>query len=359
MADDVFRWAVLGAGGVSRKFVLALPHAERRHAVHVVASRDREDAAAFAEANAVAHIADDYEAAANFEGVDAVYVATPPFLHEEHALAAIRAGRPVMVEKPFALDAAAAARIAEAARSAGVFCMEGLWSRFMPLMRRVATMIDEGEIGTVRMLDASFLGATTPEASPSQFDPGKGGGALMHRGVYPLSLARMFLGPVVETRANARLGESGVDEDCALVLTHASGAVSTIRASLGVNGASGVSIHGEGGTISFAPVYRASSARIETAEAEGRGGLPRGLERVRETGWFQRVERLVGSAFVTEGLAARRIDAPYAGNGTGHEADALAAAVEAGERESAVMPLDQSIECLAVIDAARAAWARR
>jgi predicted dehydrogenase len=117
--------------------------------------------------------------------VAAVYVATPAALHEEHALMAIAAGTAVLVEKPLAHNAAAALRIAEAARAAGVFAMEAMWTRFLPLTVTLHDRLTAGALGEPRAFAAEFMGSDRPDAGTSRFDPVQGG-ALLHRGVYPV-----------------------------------------------------------------------------------------------------------------------------------------------------------------------------
>ncbi|MEL6196601.1 MAG: Gfo/Idh/MocA family oxidoreductase, partial [Pseudomonadota bacterium] len=274
---QTFRWAVLGTGAVSRRFVLGLRACERPAEVAVVAGRDAEAARRFARSLGIARHAESYEAAAGDDGVDAVYVATPPSLHEAHAMAAINAGRPVLIEKPMAMDAAGAARIAELAQRRGIFCMEAMWTRFLPALRRATEMAAEGVLGELRGFHGGFFGALTPDPAVSQFDPARGGGALMHRGVYAVSLARRFLGPVVKVDAVARIGATGVDEDCALMLTHATGAVSSIEASLVTNAPSEAVLRGTEGTLRLAPIYR-PDAVIHARTVAGKPGGARRFE---------------------------------------------------------------------------------
>ena len=147
-----FRWAILGTGGVSRKFAAA--------------SRTPENDDRFARETGAEAM--DYEQAAACRDAAAVYVATPPSLHEAHACAARAADKPVLVEKPFALDAAAAARIRDAARGAGVFCMEAMWTRFLPLMDSVRDEIAAGRLGPLRGFVGGFTGNAAPDPAESR-----------------------------------------------------------------------------------------------------------------------------------------------------------------------------------------------
>ena len=355
----MFRWGIVGTGAVSRNFLLGLRAAATPSTVHGVTSRDAANAERFAAELGVPQVFADADALAADEGIDALYVATPPSEHEAHALAAIRAGRPVLVEKPFAADAAAAKRIADAARDRQVFCMEGMWTRFLPVLDELRARLAAGEIGEIRTLRGDFLAANEPDRGRSLFDPARGGGALRHRGVYPLSLARWLLGPVESLQATARLGATGVDEDCTLVLQHGSGAISTLRASLRTAGACDLTVHGTRGTIHLEdPIYRPSALRITPVRAHAGGGDAAGrFEALRHSelaqGLKQRVQGLARSVGPRTGT---RVARHFRGNGFHYEADALMTAVAEGRLESERMPLDESVEIMTLVDRARAAW---
>ena len=353
MAESAFCWAILGTGAVARRVALALrlvPGAE----LAAVASRDPENARAFAAALG-GRAVQSYEAAV--EGVDAVYVATPPALHEAHAGLAIAAGRAVLVEKPLAADAAAAGRIAAAADRAGVFAMEAMWTRFLPLVAAVRDRVAAGAIGEVRGFDGAFLAATRPDAGTSLYDPARGGGALLNRGVYPLSLARLLLGPVAETRALARLGGTGVDEEAVLALRHASGAVSTLRASLRTAGEPATMIYGTAGTIRLSgPVWRPTGATLTPVRAGAGMAPPARFEALRETPLAQALSRRAAPLrrLLKGGGAAIR--APLRGSGYQYQLAEVMACVRRGATGSDLMPLAESVEILEVIDAARGQW---
>jgi len=353
-----FRWAILGTGAVARKFALDLRQLGDRAALQVVASRTAGNATRFAADLGVADVAPDYAAAVTAD-VDAVYIATPPAQHEDHALLAIAAGRAVLIEKPIALDADAAARIAAAAGAARVFCMEAMWTRFQPLLDTVKTRIDAGEIGDLRGFEARFMAASQTDPQASLFDPARGGGALMHRGIYPLSLARFLLGPVADAQSLGRVGDTGVDEDSALMLRHESGAISTLRASLRANGPDGMAIYGTAGTLHVTgPVWRPTGAVLKhTRPGSAAPGAVRRFEAFRESGTGLRLSGALGQLRGALGRGQARIRAPFSGNGYHYEAEAVMQAVRQGQTEDPRMPLSQSIEIMQIIDAARAGWA--
>lgn len=347
-----FRWGLLGAGPVARKFALGL-RALPDMTVAAVASRDPANAARLAAA-----VAPDATALESLEAmagaaVDAVYVSLPPAARGAHVEACLAAGLPTLVEKPFAADAQGARALAAAARAAGTFCMEGLWTRFLPAAARLKAMADEGAFGRLRLVAGGFGIAERPDPARSLFDPARGGGAIGHRGVYPLSLACFLLGPPVEVRAEGTVGPTGVDDHAALLVRHAGGGVSTTWSSLVVSGGARLELHGEAGSAALeGPVYR--PFRLTTRRVAPRDGEPRGggrFEALKEGGVAhglrQRLAALAGLA--TRGAPGVR----YAGNGYGHEAEALRRCVRAGLTECPVMPLDESVAIVAAMDAAR------
>jgi predicted dehydrogenase len=349
MEPNVTRWAILGTGMVSRKFVLGLRPLGAAARVSTVASRDQTKARSFAATFGIPTPAPDYAAAVAREDVDAVYVATPPSEHEAHALMAIAAGKAVLVEKPFALNAAAAARIADAARIAGVFCMEAMWTRFMPLMEEVRGLIAHGALGELRSMQGCFMDSDLPGTGASLFDPARGGGALMHRGVYPLSLARHLLGPIAEVRAVGRIGDSGVDEDCSVILRHDTGAITTLTASLRSPGPNSLVLAGTRGMLELAaPIYRPRRAKLTVVNP--RSGSKREspwLERLRESNLAQRLNQALSTG------GGQMIRKPYGGNGYHYQAVEVARNLQARKIVSGLMPLGESVEIMAAIDAAR------
>ena len=354
MIDRPFRWAILGTGPVARKFTLGLRRVGAE--AWTIASRDPAHARAFAADLGVPHVAESYDAAARSD-VDALYIATPATLHEAHAMLGIRSGRAILIEKPLAPDATAARRIARAAEEANVFAMEALWTRFQPLVLALRDRIRAGEIGTPQAFEAAFLGATVPDPEMSLFDAARAGGALLHRGIYPLSLAQFLMGPVTEAVSMARIGETGVDEETAMTLRHASGAISTIRASLRSSGEPPVSIRGTRGTIVVeGPVWRPTGAVLHITHA-GRGmAAPARFETLREKPAIQAVSRRVMPVLRSLKNRGIRIPARLEGTGYQYEAAAVMRAVRDGSTSSDIMPLADSIAALDLIDGARAGW---
>ncbi len=348
----MFRWGVIGSGFAARKFVLGLRRSKDMKAV-LVYSRTERNAQSFAVDLGVGEVLVDLDRAVGSASVDAFYIATPPSEHCGQALACLSQGKPVLIEKPFAPTRADAEAIASKARRCGVFCMEGMWTQFLPLVDRVRKLLAEGAVGEPRSLTASFGVANRPEPSDNQFRSDLGGGALMHRGVYAIAFAFDLLGPADLAASVATIGATGVDEDCSVVLRHHGGALSTLRASLRAPLPNDVSVEGTRGLLRVCPpIFR--PFRLELAKAEPAGRGRRGsqfVEAIREGALAQSVQQRVAGS--RRGAA---IVAHYSGNGYHYEAEEVARCVKEGLTQSERMPLDQSVRFAELMEEARNAW---
>ena len=355
----MFRWGIIGAGYAARKFVLGLRKSDGGKAT-LVCSRTEANARAFARDFGIANVELSVEEAVRSSDVDAFYIATPPSAHREQAVACLWAGKPVLVEKPFAASGGDAEAIAAAARSSGTFCMEGMWTRYLPLLEELRAKIRGGAIGTPRSFSGSFGASNLPDPSESLFDPALGGGALLHRGIYPLAMAFDLLGGGELVAAVATLGATGVDEDCVLAIRHQGGALSTVRASLRAPLPNDLTIEGTHGAIHVhAPIFRPFRLTLTKTRptSRSRGGNPR-LEKIREGTFAQTAQqRLRAWAPRLGSRGTQTLMRTYAGNGYQYEADEVMRCVLMGAKESGLMPLGQSVAMAALMDQARASWA--
>ncbi|WP_295128024.1 Gfo/Idh/MocA family protein [uncultured Leifsonia sp.] len=316
------RWGVIGPGGIAADFTDAL-HAHTTQRMVACGSRSADRSAAFAAAHGVERAHGSYDALVADPEVDVVYVATPHSEHLEHALLAIRAGKHVLIEKPIAATAEQARVIAEAARQAGVFAMEAMWTRYLPQTDIVRQLLDSGALGEVRVVTADFGGRAPFDPAGRLWNPALAGGALLDLGVYVVSWASFALGAPAGIIATGTLAPTGVDEQVALVLSSARGGQALLSTGL------------LAGTPSLATIV-GTDARIEMASPFwGPSGL-----------------RLHG--------ADGRVDAewtdPYGRphrQGMSYEAAALARYVAEGRTESPLHSLDEAVSTLATIDEAR------
>ena len=228
------RWGIMGTGRIAAA-VAAAVGAEGGEIVGVSsASPDR--AAAFAQEHGVARSYGNHHDLLGDEGVEVVYVATTNDRHHADALACVRAGIPVLVEKPFALDRAQAEEVIDTARAGGTFLMEAMWMRVQPAFLEVERRIADGQIGVPTAVQADF-GFPANDPTGRLYGRHLGGGALLDIGIYPLTLALSLLGEPEQVAAVAELTAEGVDRQVAASMRHAdgiSGWVASFTADTGV-----------------------------------------------------------------------------------------------------------------------------
>ncbi|MFO7897702.1 MAG: Gfo/Idh/MocA family oxidoreductase [Planctomycetota bacterium] len=316
-------WGMLGTGSIARKFatgLTALPDAK----LAAVGSRAQETADAFGDEFDVPRRHPSYEALANDPQVDVVYVATPHSLHRENTLLCLAAGKGVLCEKPFAINARQAAEMIAAARARGLFLMEAMWTRCLPAIGKLRDLLAEGAIGDVRMVVADFGFRAGVAPGKRLFNPALGGGALLDVGVYPVSLASMvFGGPPDRIASLAALGETGVDEQAGMVLGYDGGRLAVLHTAIRTRTAHEAQVYGTDGRVRVPDFWHATHL------------------------------------FVVKGGGEERIDAPFDGNGYNHEAAEVMDCLRAGRRESDVMPLDESLAVMETLDRIREQWGLR
>ena len=276
------RWGIIGAGEIAGFFVDALLRLTDQSVV-AVGARDAGAARAFADRYGIALAGGYAEVFASSE-VDVVYIATVNSTHHPPALAAIAAGKHVLVEKPFALDAEQAREIAAAARARGVFAMEAMWTRYLPYARRIADLLDNDELGEPRLATASVGWRIPPEAPAVRMRaPELGGGATLDHGIYSRGFVRFALGPLHEVHALGSI-EGGVDTEFAAAIRAESGALGFASGSMTATTAGLATIVGTRGQVQtldhFVFPSRLSIARGQNTETwvdpsgvAGRDGL--------------------------------------------------------------------------------------
>ncbi|PPK90798.1 putative dehydrogenase [Kineococcus xinjiangensis] len=308
------RWGFIGTGGIARKVGAALGAAEGG-ARYAVASRDAERAARFAAENGFERSHGSVEALLA-DDVDVVYVATPHPQHLVAAREALQAGKPVLVEKPMTATLAGSRELVQLARDTGTFCMEAVWTRFLPGTEALLDVVRRGEIGEVRSLHAD-LGAPAPVDAARFWDPALGGGALLDVGPYPVRLAHLLLGPPTSVQAVGCLSPGGVDVQAGLLLGHAGGALSALSVSISSHSAQRAWVEGTEGWVEVgAPIYAAPSLVLHRPGRE-----PEAVEFAESRGHAHMLEH------VHECLAAGRVESP-------------------------LLPLSGTLEVMAVLDTA-------
>jgi len=317
VVPDRIRWGIAATGGIARGFAQGLVETPDAQIV-AVASRSAERAESFGAEFDIPHRHASYDDLAADDDIDIVYVATPHARHDADTLLFLEAGKHVLCEKPFALNAVQAQRMIDTARERGLFVMEAIWSRFLPAYVILGELLAESAIGEVDSVDASF-GLQFPwDPAHRLFDLALGGGALLDLGIYPLQLASLVLGAPTQVRAVGALGSTGADEHVAAVLAHESSALATVRAATRVNLECTARIAGTDGVIDLpAFMHCPDSLTITT---------PRGVE---------------------------RRDAPIVGQGLRYQVGEVHRCLRAGAHESAVIPHAETLGLAATMDRIR------
>jgi predicted dehydrogenase len=322
-AYGTVRWGILGCGTIAGKFAEGLRAVDDAELV-ACGSRTQAKADRWGEAHDAPHRHGSYEDLAADEAVDVVYVATPHVFHKDHALLCLRGGKAVLCEKPFTINADEARQVADAARAAGVFCMEAMFTRFLPVMVRLRELLADGAIGEVRMVlaDFSFRAGWNPDGR--LLNPALGGGGLLDVGCYPVSLASLVLGRPEAVTGAAHLGDTGVDEQAGMVLRCADGRIAVLACG----------------------VRTASPRNAWILGTTGRMHLPD----------FPAGRQLILTA---GGRDPQTIQPDLRGNGYNYQAEEVHRCLRAGRIESDVMGLDETVSIMETLDALRAQWSLR
>ena len=231
MTTTKIRWGIAATGGIAARFARAMSLVERGEVV-AVASRTDERASQFAAQFGIACAHGSYEALAEDLRIDVVFVATPHSRHAADCIMYLEAGKHVLCEKPFTLNAAQARHVFDVAQRNGLFIMEALWSRFLPPYDLLRQLLGEGRIGRPLLVEADLGSRLEIDPGHRLFDLEQGGGSLLDLGIYPLQLSTLVFGAPDRITADGNVGTTGVDEDVAAVLHHRKGGLSVLKASI-------------------------------------------------------------------------------------------------------------------------------
>ncbi len=314
------RWGVLGASNIAKKFVADARTVDGAEVV-AVGARDLDRATAWATENGIQTAYGSWEELAEAPDIDVVYVSTVHAWHYAGAKLCLENGKSVLVEKPFTVHLRDAEDLVETARDKGLFLMEAMWTRCNPLNRELKAFVDRGDLGEVIQVQSN-LGPSAGR-NPRLWDLSVGGGILLECGVYPLAFAYQFLGAPERVVAAAHFAESGVDDQTSLLLEYASGASASLTTSV----SKGVTTphHSFGDVIGT-------------------------------NGWIS----VPSNAFFPEEYTIHlsgssepiHVERPKVGNGYTEEAAEVTRCIREGLTESPIVPLDDTLGSMRVIDAA-------
>jgi predicted dehydrogenase len=363
--NETIRWGIWGAGIIAEKVANDFRFAPGNQ-LYAVASRTFEHAKAFAARHQASASYNSLHALLADPQVDAVYIATPNHLHVGDCIACLEAGKAVLCEKPFALNFVEAERIAAAARSRGVFCMEAMWTRFIPAVVEAKRRVDAGELGRVRLLEGSFAHLAAAGDAGRLFDPQMGGGVLLDLGVYLLSMCQYLIGEPQSAKGVASLANSGVDDQSAYQLTYASGALANLAASLRVKGTNEFNIAGDLGSLRLHQPFCATRRLTFTAYAQPsaasasmqRSSKDKARQSLRNSRMAQTaLDALAPLTSFVRGTRSVRF--PFPGYGYQFQLLEVSQCLRQGKTESSIMPLADSLSVMRTMDQLRAQWGLR
>ncbi|MGY1728863.1 Gfo/Idh/MocA family protein [Geodermatophilus sp. SYSU D01062] len=306
--SEQIRWGIVGPGRIAQSVMGDFAHVDGARPV-AVASRSADRARAFAQQHGLERAYGSYAELLADPDVDVLYVATPHPQHHAIALAAVEAGKALLVEKAFTATTAGAQEVVTAAREAGVFVMEAMWTRFQPAVVRMRELIADGAIGEVRSVQADLGVDRAYDPADRLFALELGGGALLDLGVYVVSFAQMLLGTPDTVTAAGSTYPTGADAEAALLLGWEDGRSATLTTSLRYPTPGQARVFGTGGWIDVLPRFHHPATIV--------------LHRT--------------------GAEPEEITRPAEGVGYSHELAEVTRCLQEGRTESAVMPLADTL----------------
>lgn len=316
------KWGMIGAGQIASKFATALNSLDHTE-LAAIASRDPVKASEFATRFHIKKAYGSYEELIVDPEIDVIYIGTPHTEHKAHARLCIEAGKAVLCEKPFTLNYPEAKELVDLAKSNGVFLMEAMWTKFLPTTRIVKQWISNKVIGDIKYMNISFGFRTEFDPCSRLYDPALGGGALLDVGVYPISYAIHLMERLPDKIvSSAYLGQSSVDELNVITLMYKEGMIASLSSAINAPTGNDAIIIGEKGRIVIPNFWTAESAEVYDSNG-----------------------KLVDSFFH-----------PFTSNGYVYEAEEVNRCIQEGKKQSDVIPLNDTLEIMKILDSLRADW---
>lgn len=314
---ETLRWGIISTGNIANTFargIQHLPHAT----IQAVGSRSQASADAFGEIYDIPKRYDSYEAVVNDPDVDVVYIGTPHVFHHDNMMLALNAGKHVLCEKPFTINAEEAQACIQLAREKGLFLMEAVWMRYIPAIVQVRQWLKQGLLGEIRAVRADISMDLPFDPDNRLYNLDLGGGALLDLGIYVINFATMVLGLPPSVTSRLYMGETDVDYYDNLVFQYPQ-ADAFLTASANNDGPCNAVIVGSKGYITLHREFWAPT-------------------------------RLT---LKLEGQDAQVHDIPYESSGLNYEADEVHTCLRKGKLESDVLPLSETLAIMRLMDQMR------
>jgi predicted dehydrogenase len=313
--EKKYNWAILSAANIANKFadgLKELPNANR----YAVAARSLERAEAFKTKHGFEKAYGSYQEMLADPNVDIVYVATTNNLHFEHTMMCLEAGKAVLCEKPFASGLAQVKQMIAKAKEKNVFLMEALWSRFLPSMMQFKAEMENGTIGKPSLFQCNFGFISPFEPNRRQYNPELGGGSLPDIGIYTIFTALYLFGNPEEIKVTSIPSPTGTDWTTAILLQHKGKEISVLTSSFALNLSNDAIVYGDGGHLKLHTMFHMPT-QISVKKNDG-----------------TEVEIPLHSV----------------GNGYNYEAAEVMSCLDKGLLESPGMPLQFSLDMMAVLE---------
>ena len=321
-------WGLIGPGWVAERFAEGLKYTEDAILEAVASKTSLEKAQEFAECHGVKKAYGNYEDFLADPEIDIVYISIWNPAHKQMVLDCFQAGKPVLCEKPFALNAKETEEMIQAAKDADLFLMEAMWSRFLPVVKTIRQWLKEGRIGKVQYVRADH-GFLLEDHTTRQFDRKGGGGAMMDLGVYAISFASMVLGwEPVEIKSMAAIGDTQVDEQSVITLRYPGNEIAVLSSTMLAETPQEAWIVGDEGFIRLKKAFM--NADRVTLEIES---------------------KLTDAPTIVEETVFD-VDGP----GYRYEAEEAMRCLQQGKKESDILTLEETLGVMRIMDEVRAQW---
>ncbi len=323
--ERILKWGIIGAGIIANKMAETLKIVPN-NLLHAVASKTPSKAKIFADKHGIKN-AYSYQEIVSCKEIDIIYVATTHNFHFENAKLALEHGKHVLLEKAFTVNAKEARELVRIAREKNLFLMEAIWTRFLPSVKLLKEIIRNNEIGEVKQVSISYGSFVGPDYEQRLKDPSLAGGVSLDMGIYPISFVCYILGELpTDIKSMTRFGEMGADETSNYMFQFPSKCFTTICTSYNLKMTNEAIFYGSKGYISF-PEFRAGE-QFTIFKHDGTNEIKETkevIEKNHENGFIYQVEE-------------------------------VANCIREGKLESKIIPLDETVGILEMIDKMRAEW---
>lgn len=312
------RWGIAGCGRISHTFAKAIANVENAELV-AVASRTEKKSSEFAAEYGITNVFVGYEDMAKFDSIDAVYVATPPYVHSSVSKIFLNAKKHVMCEKSICLNAAEAIELEACATKNGVFLMEAMWMKFLPAIREAKAIVDSGVLGEIKNINVDFSALIPGERSGvNVFMNERGGGALLDLGVYGVNFVNLIMGGAPDSIYGTASLWEGIDVHTGILMKYKNGCLASIGCSLEVFRPRFAYVYGQKGCMSIPNFYGATELSLNIWDGE-----------------------------------EKQMSIPRKGNGFEEEIEEACSCILADERQSKIHPMSDTITVLKQMDEIR------